>query len=512
MNDLPFIHQTVVHMLIDAAAKAPRREALVSAGERLTYEEYLRCVIGFAHELSSYGVTAGRVALVMRNSVDLCIAMFAIHMAGAQATPLNPIYTEHELQPMLEDTAATVLICDHDVRRTMEKLASALHIPHCIWVGGQNGRRLTAWRQHTELPIPQDLPEPGDLCMLQFTGGTTGRAKGANLTHAAISTNISQREAMAPTRMEIERMLCVMPLFHCYAIAMCLHNMVYCRGTLVILPRYQPQEVLEVMAGERITLFGGSPTLFSGLLNYQAIENTDFSTLALSYSGSAPLAENLMQRWQQLTGTSILEGYGMSETGPVISFTPLHGERKLRSVGLPLPATTLQIVDLHSGRQILPTGEPGEIRLRGPQVMQAYRNRPQETAATLRDGWLYTGDIGLLDDDGYLFITGRKKEMIIVSGFNVFPREVEELLHQHDQVKEAAVVGRPDDYRGELPIAFVSLREAGAVSQEALLEYCRHHLAAYKVPAEIRLLESLPKTAVGKVDKITLAARAAAET
>jgi long-chain acyl-CoA synthetase len=346
--------------------------------------------------------------------------------------------------------------------------------------------------------------------MLQFTGGTTGRAKGANLTHAAISTNISQREAIVPTRMEIERMLCIMPLFHCYAIAMCLHNMVYCRGTLVILPRYHPQEVLQVMAAERITLFGGSPTLFTGLLNYEGFGNTAFSTLALSYSGSAPLAENLLKRWEQTTGTPVLEGYGQSESGPVISFNPLHGKRKLRAVGIPLPATEVQIVDLKSGTEILPTGEQGEIRLRGPQVMQGYRNRPQETAATLRDGWLYTGDIGLLDEDGYLFITGRKKEMIIVSGFNVFPREVEELLYQHAAVKEAAVVGRPDDYRGELPVAFVLLREAGAASQEQLLEYCRQHLAAYKVPAEIRLVEALPKTAVGKVDKITLAASAAA--
>jgi len=404
-----------------------------------------------------------------------------------------------------------VLIYDHDVAATMETVAAALDIPHRIQVGGQGGRRLTHWRDQTELRIPSRLPAPDDLCMLQFTGGTTGRAKGANLTHAATSTNISQREALVPTRKDIERLLCIMPLFHCYAIAMCLHNMVYCRGTLVILPRYHPQEVLEVMQAERITLFGGSPTLFTGLLSYEGFENTDFSTLALSYSGSAPLAENLLRRWQQTVGTPILEGYGMSETGPVISFNPLHGERKLRSVGVPVPATELQIVDLQSGVNVLPPGEAGEIRLRGPQIMQGYRNRPQETAATLRDGWLYSGDIGLLDDDGYLFITGRKKEMIIVSGFNVFPREVEELLYQHAEVKEAAVVGRPDDYRGELPIAFVALRESSAASQGILLEYCRHHLAAYKVPAEIRVVEALPKTAVGKVDKIALAAMAAAQ-
>jgi len=511
VSDLPYIHPTVVHMLIDAAAHAPQGEALVSAGERLTYSEYLRCVIGFAEELKTYNVAGGRVALVMRNSIDICIAMFAIHMAGAQATPLNPIYTEHELEPMLGDADVTVLLYDHDISGMMDRIAAKLRIPHTIILGGQDGRRLDSWREKTELQVPGDLPRPDDLCMLQFTGGTTGRAKGANLTHAAISTNICQREAVAPTRKDIERMLCIMPLFHCYAISMCLHNMAYCRGTLVILPHYHPQEVLQVIMAERITLFGGSPTLFSGLLNYAGFNHTDFSTLTMSYSGSAPLAEHLMKRWEQTTGTPVLEGYGQSETGPVISFNPLHGERKARSVGIPLPATELQIVDLQTGTEILPTGEQGEIRLRGPQVMQGYRNRPQETAATLRDGWLYTGDIGLLDEDGYLYITARKKEMIIVSGFNVFPREVEELLYQHAAVKEAAVVGRPDDYRGELPVAFVSLRETGAASQDQLLEYCRQNLAAYKIPAEIRLVEALPKTAVGKVDKITLTARAAAK-
>jgi long-chain acyl-CoA synthetase len=512
MTDLPYVHPTVVHMLIDAAAKAPDREALVYGEDRLNYREYLRCVTAFGNELGTHGAAGGRVALVMRNSSDLCIALFAVHMAGAQATPLNPVYTDNELRPMLEDTAPQVLIADTEVRGTLEGIAADLDIRCCIWIGGATGRRLTVWRNDAELRVPQTLPQPADLCMLQFTGGTTGLAKGANLTHAAIATNISQREALVPTRPETERMLCVMPLFHCYAISMCLHNMAYCRGTLVIMPRYHPQEVLAAMENERITLFGGSPTLFAGLLNFEGFANTDFSQLSLSYSGAAPLAENLMTRWQQTTGAPIVEGYGQSESGPVISFIPVHGKHKLRSVGIPLPATDLQIVDLQSGTQTLARGEQGEIRLRGPQVMQGYRNRPQETAATLRHGWLYTGDIGYLDEDGYLFITGRKKEMIIVSGFNVFPREVEELLYQHASVQEAAVVGRPDDYRGELPVAFVTAREGAEISPQQLLDFCRKNLAAYKVPAEIRPVEALPKTAVGKVDKIRLAAWAASQT
>lgn len=498
---LPHVYPTVVHMLADAAERAPQREALVCEGERVNYRGYLRCVSGFARELTEIGSSGKRVVVVLGNSIDICIAMFAIHAARAQAVPLNPAYTERELRLIFEDAAPHAVIYADDKRTVIEAIADHLVIRHRVCIGGEGGRRLTAWRDTADLTVPQPLPGPDELATLQYTGGTTGRSKGVNLKHGAVAINISQREALLPTRKEKERLLCVMPLFHVYAVAMCLHNMVYGRGTLVILPRYKPETVFEVLASEQITIFAGSPTLFTGLMTHQDFGQADFSKLYLSYSGSAALPEELLRRWEAATGAPVLEGYGQSETGPVVSFNPLDGPRKTGSVGIPLPATEVEIVDLVRGTEVLSPGEKGEIRVRGPQIMSSYRNLPKETAETLRDAWLYTGDIGEFDKDGYLYIRDRKKEMVKVSGFNVFPREIEEVLYLHPAVLEAAVVGVPDDYRGEAVKAFVTPRPGYNVTVEELTEHCKANLAKYKVPAFIGLVKELPKTGVGKIDK-----------
>ena len=499
---LPCQFPTVVHALVDAVAQRPEQEALALGEERLNYREYLRCVAGFSRELRELGLDGCRVALLMGNSIDVCIAMYAVHAARAEAVPLNPVYTVPELLPMLEDAGVSAIIFDAALEDTVQSLAEQLQVGRLLGVGSTN--RLTLWRDRAGLDTLGDLPQADDPATLQFTGGTTGRAKGARISHHSLSINVSQREALFPTRQDVERMLCIMPLFHCYAVSMCLHAMVYRRGALVILPRYHPGEVLAALTGEQVTLFGGSPTIFTGLLNYPGFADTDFSSLYLSSSGSAPLAGNVLKEWEQITGTPILEGYGQSEAGPVISFNPVHGVKKPTSVGIPLPATQIQIVDTETGTKVLETGQKGEIRVAGPQVMRGYRNRPKETAQALRDGWLYTGDIGELDEDGYLYIRGRKKEMLIVSGYNVFPREIEEILHRNPAVKEAAVVGRTDTYRGELPIAFVVPVSANGTNAEALQHYCTENLAPYKIPTRFHLLEQLPKTVVGKVDKVRL--------
>lgn len=506
MTALPRTYPTIVHMLLDAVERAPGRDALICGAERLTYAEYLRCVAGLAHELLEMGAAGERVVFILGNSLDICVAFFAAHLARAQITPLNPLYTERELRPMLEDAAPRVLIYDEALHERDGRLAVELNIPHTIRIGaGQGSRRLIHPQEWPNTRVPATLPAPAELGTLQFTGGTTGRAKGANLTHAATSININQREVIFPMRDDVERCLCVMPLFHCYASHTNLHAMAYHRGTLVIQKRYHPDEVLESLARERITLFGGSPTLFAGLMNFEAFPRSDFSHLTLSCSGGSPLPAEVLARWEEQTRTPIIEGYGQTEAGPVISFNPVHGVRKPGSVGLPVGQTELQIVDVETGKKVLPMGEKGEIRLRGPQLMRDYRNRPEETAQALRDGWLYTGDVGELDQDGYLFIRGRKKEMIIVSGYNVFPREVEEVLHADPKVREAAVVGRPDAYRGELPVAFVVARDGATLDPAELGSFCSDRLAKYKIPAEFRIVEALPKTAVGKIDKLTLA-------
>jgi len=322
-----------------------------------------------------------------------------------------------------------------------------------------------------------------------------------------MAINISQREALLPTLPEGERVLCVMPLFHVYAVHMCLHLAAYCRGTLVILPRYRPEPAIEALAAERITAFAGGPTVFTGMLAHAAFAAARFPALRVSYSGSAPLPEEILRRWEEATGCPILEGYGQTEAGPVLTFNPQNGRRKPGSVGIAVPRTAIEIVDPETGTIVLPTGETGEIRAKGPQIMEGYRNLPAENAATLREGWLYTGDIGELDADGYLFISDRKKDMAIVGGYNVYPREIDEVLFAHPDVLEAAAIGVPDPYRGEIVRAFAVARPGCQPSVEDLQAHCRANLAPYKVPASIELVAALPKTPVGKIDKKALRGR-----
>jgi long-chain acyl-CoA synthetase len=498
-------YPSVVHMLDEAGRIAPRGEALVCGDERLDYEEYLRCVAAFARELVALGAAGERVAIVLGNSIDACIALFGAHAARAQAVPLNPLYTGHELRPLFADARVHAVVYANEHAQRVEALADEFGIAHRFRIGDAH-RRLLALRGDATAELPRPLPRADELATLQYTGGTTGRSKGVNLQHGAVATNVLQRETLLPTLRDEERLLCVMPLFHVYAASMCLHNMAQARGALVILPRYTPEAVFDALTRERITIFAGSPTLFTGLLNHAAFSREAFATLRLSYSGSAALPGELLRRWEQATGAPVLEGYGQSEAGPVVSFNPVHGVRKPGSVGVVLPLTDVQVVDADDGSRVLGVGEKGEIRVRGPQVMLGYRNLPDETAEALRDGWLHTGDIGEFDAEGYLYVRDRKKEMAKVSGYNVFPREVEETLYRHPAVAEAAVVAVPDDYRGEAIRAYVALAPGARTTPEALVEHCREQLAPYKIPARIVLVDALPKTVVGKIDKLRLRA------
>lgn len=502
-DTLDRVFPSVVHMLHEAAATAPERDALVMGDERLSYREYARCAAGLARELADRGAAGGRVALVMGNSLDICIAYFGVHAARAQVVPLNPVYTARELDEILADAEVAAVLYDTAVADTVVPVAEKHAVTRRVAIGPA-ARRLTRWRNDRSLDGALPLPEPDTLATLQFTGGTTGRSKGVDLTHRAVAVNIAQRDALVPSRPDAERMLCVMPLFHVYASHVCLQAMAYARGTLVVLPRYHPQDVLEVLAREGITIFAGSPTIFTGLLAFEGFAAADLSALAFSYSGSSALPADVLRRWEAAAGSPIVEGYGQSEAGPVVSFNPLHGRRKPGSVGVPVPETEVQIVDIDDGTRVLGTGEKGEIRVRGPQIMAGYRNRPEETARALRDDWLYTGDIGELDADGYLYIRDRKKEMVIVSGYNVFPREVEDVLYAHPAVREAAVVGMPDPYRGEIVRAVVALAPGAAADTETILAHCRANLAKYKMPSVVDIVDEVPKTPVGKIDKKAL--------
>jgi long-chain acyl-CoA synthetase len=510
VENLPRVFPTVVHMLVDTAARFAGQTALICGPRSLGYAQYLRCVAGFAEELAGYGARGGRVALVCANSLDVPIAMFGAHAAGAQAVPINPTYTERELGYILKDADPIAIIYDAEVASRVEPLAAALGIAHTVRIG-EGGRTLDAWKDEPERRLPEPRPSPDDLATLQYTGGTTGLPKGVNISHRQMAVNISQREAALPTCPGDESILCMMPLFHVFAVAMCLHLAAYCGGRLVIMPRYRPDAVLDLIAEQKITRLPAGPTVFIGLLAHEKFKATDFSSLRTAYSGSAPLPEETMRQWTAQTGTPILEGFGQTEAGPVLTYVREGGPFKVGSSGPALPLTTLEIVDTETGTKVLGLGEIGEIRARGPQIMSGYRNKPKETAEALRNGYLYTGDIGELDADGYLFIHDRKKDMVIVGGYNVYPREVDEVLFTHPAVREAATTGAPDRYYGETVRAFVVLNENARVAADELIEHCKKNLAPYKVPSQIYLVDLLPRTTVGKIDKVALRERVVSE-
>ena len=502
---MPHVWPSVVHMLADAAKRSPDHLALVCGEESLTYREYAACVSGLAYELKELGIANGsRVALVMANSNDIAIATFAVQAAGAQVVPLNPAYTAAELGPMLESAQAQAIFFDSATAQTLSSLLGMFKANCCFEVG-EGAHRFTKWKDQPTLADALPLPDTEWLSTLQYTGGTTGKSKGVNLTHRSVAINVSQRQGVFPAEMDVERVLAITPLFHVYAVAMGLYLACYSRGTLVIIPRYRPDIVLESIQLHRITMMGGSPTIFIGLMNYEGFDKYDLGSLRACPSGASALSAETLNRWEAAAACVVSEGFGQSETGPVIAFNPRFGTRKLSSVGIAVPETEIQIVDTDTGTRVLGVGEVGEIRTRGPQMMQGYRGLPDESAVALRDGWLYTTDIGELDAEGYLYIRDRKKEMVIVGGFNVYPREVEDALVTHPDIVEAGVVGVADSYRGESLVATVVSKNP-SLSADAVLAHLAERLVKYKLPRQVRFVDALPKTIIGKTDKNQLRA------
>lgn len=488
--------QTTLDLLTRAAAAGPDATALICEGDTLTYAQYAHAVAALAARLAP--ARGGVVAILLPNSLAIAVSIFAAQRAGAAAATLNPDYTPHELGPMLADARPAVLIAPADRAAALGPIlpdgTTLLPVtPDFI------PALLTA-------PAPEYPPvHPDQPAVLQFTGGTTGRAKGVVLTHRAVAANVAQREARLPTAQGDEVIVSAMPLFHSFAVAMGLHMAAHAAGTLVILPRYRPDTLVEAIEAHRGTRLPAGPTIFHSLLGFDGLRRDRLASLRCSYSGSAALPAATLARWEAATGVPIYEGYGQSEAGPVLTYFGPETAVKPGSAGPALARTEIEIVDPADGAPV-PTGQAGEIRARGPQIMSGYLNRPSETAEALRGGWLYTGDIGRLDEDGDLWITDRKKDMVVVGGYNVFPREVDEAIAAHPDVSEAAAVGVPDSYRGERIIAFAVPRPGAALSVDALTAHCEERLVRYKRPATIRLVPALPRTAVGKVDKAALRA------
>jgi long-chain acyl-CoA synthetase len=441
----------------------------------------------------------------------------------------NPLYMEKELVHHFTDSGASTLITMDLLWKRIAPLRPRLPLSRifvtsmadCLGFPLNFLYRFKTRREHGLPAIPYDghsvfpwktllartTPEPAhpinphkDLAVLQYTGGTTGLPKGAMLSHANVSANAQQcRAILHSIRDDGEVVLGVLPFFHIYGLTVCVNFATLIGATVLPLPKFDPRETLKTIHKYKPTIFPCAPSIFIALLQQKKLEHYDLSSIRYCISGSAPMPTAVMERFRSLTGAHIVEGYGLTEASPVTHLNPLEGVRKPGSIGLPFPDTDAAIVDMEVGTIPVPPGKVGELVIRGPQVMQGYWKRPDETASVLRNGWLYTGDIATMDEEGYFFIVDRKKDLIISGGYNVYPREIDEVLHDHPAVKEAVTVGVQHATRGEIIKAYIVLKEGYSATKTDIIAFCREKLANYKVPKQVEFRDELPKTLVGKV-------------
>lgn len=502
--------KSMPEMLQEVTAMYPQNNALSFYGQKMNYAELHKAVYGFAASLQKNGVQKGdRVAIMLPNCPQYVIAYYGILAAGAIVTQVNPMLVERELEHIMNDSGAETLV-----------VFDALY-PRVKTVQGRTTIRkiVVVSLQPTEADFSQDksfedflqegngqftpvsIEPQQDIAVLQYTGGTTGRSKGAMLTHFNILANVIQSYEFFKERTEIggEKFLTVIPLFHVFGMTACMNFAIYTANESILLPRFDLEEVLDTIKNEQPSVFPGVPTMYVAITNHPRAEEFGIDSIETCNSGSAPMPVELLRDFEKKTGAKILEGYGLSEASPVTHCNPPFSERKPGSVGIGFPSTDYKVVDLATGTEEVPNGELGEVIIKGPQIMKGYWNMPEETAVTLREGWLYTGDIAKMDEDGFLYIVDRKKDLIIAGGYNIYPRDIEEVLYEHPAVQEAVVIGVPDAYRGETVKAFVVLKAGQTASADEIISYCRQNLAAYKIPSAVEFRSELPKTNVGKI-------------
>jgi long-chain acyl-CoA synthetase len=519
-----------------SAAEFPERMALLFQGYKVSYRQLQIMVNRMANAFQDMGIRQGdSVSILLPNVIPCVVAYYAILKTGARAVMNNPLYSDRELEHQFNDSGSKMLItldllADRMValrpRTTIEtiiytSIGDYLPFPKNLLfplVGKKKGLAadvspasdLYKWKdllsRYSPTPSPVSLAFD-DIAMLQYTGGTTGVSKGVMLTHGNLSKQVQGIRAWFPrfNRGE-ETMLGALPFFHVFGLSVAMNFAVFMGWGDVLVPKPQPEPLLETIGKYRPTFAPLVPTMYIGMLNHPLIDRTDLTSIKGCFSGSAPLPLEVIRDFEQKTGAVIVEGFGMTESSPVTHINPFGGERKVGSIGLPISDTEARIVDLHEGSQEMPVGESGELVVRGPQVMQGYWQRPDATAETLVDGWLHTGDIATMDEDGYFYIVDRKKDMIISGGYNVYPRDIEEVLFEHPQIAEATAIGVPHPRRGEQVKVFIVLKEGEQASAEEIIEYCKGKLATYKLPTEVEFIDALPKTNVGKVLKKDLRA------
>ncbi len=521
--------KTIYDLFDDAARLSPNQPAMLFFGRKFSFAELARMVDVFAAALAGIGVRSGdRVAIILPNLPQYVISHYAIMKLGAIVVPTNPLYVERELEHQLNDSGAEVAIALDLLYKRIEAvrgrtrlravictsvqdyLPSLLKVLYPLkakregrWVSTPSGDRVYGFvnlMKQTFPPIHKKETQPQDTAMLLYTGGTTGVAKGAVLSHRNLVANVVQLRAWCSgAKIDREVLLSVLPFFHSYGLTTCLHFSLIIRCKLVLMPRFDIEMLLKAIEKYKVTLFPGVPTMYVAVNNYPQIKKYDLKKIKLCISGAAPLPLEVAKKFEEITaGGRLIEGYGLSECSPVTHANPIFGERREGSIGLPVPLTDAQIVDPET-HGALAAGRVGELAVRGPQVMQGYWKMPSESANVLQDGWLFTGDMARMDQDGYFYIVDRKKDMIIAGGFNIYPREIEEVLFKHPKVLEAAVIGVKDRYRGETVKAFVVLRDGFQATEEELIAFCKKEMAAFKVPKLVEFRKELPKTLIGKV-------------
>ncbi|MBZ5750217.1 AMP-binding protein [Metabacillus rhizolycopersici] len=516
--------------LQQAAAEFPTNTAIHFLGKTLSYTELYDQSLKLANYLQSLGLQKDdRVSIMLPNCPQAVIAYYGVLLAGGIVVQTNPLYMERELEYQLKDSQSTFIVTLDLLYPRVSKMKALTNLKHIIITGikdylpfpknllypfvQKKQKKLVVKIEHQgdthlfkkiiELSEPiVDLPESNpaeDIALLQYTGGTTGFPKGAMLTHKNIIANTKMCSSwMYKSRRGKESMLGIVPLFHVYGMTTLLNLSVMQGYKMILLPKFDATETLKTIQKLKPTLFPGAPTIYIALLNHPDIKKYDLSSIDCCISGSAPLPLDVQERFEEVTGGLLIEGYGLTEASPVTHANFFWDKRKAGSIGVPWPNTDSAILSYESGG-IAEVNELGEIIVRGPQVMKGYWNKKEETEATLKDDWLLTGDVGYMDEEGYFYIVDRKKDVIIAGGFNVYPREIEEVLYEHEKVQEVVVAGVPDPYRGETVKAYIVLKNNENATPEEFNEYARKHLATYKVPHIYEFREELPKTAVGKI-------------
>ncbi|ROR01962.1 long-chain-fatty-acid--CoA ligase [Desulfosoma caldarium] len=499
-------------------------------GAKLSYRQFWDQVLRLAAALKDMGVGKGtRVAIMLPNCPQTMIAYYATLWVGGVGVMTNPMYVEREMEHQWQDSGAEVLfVLDHLFPKVEKVLASTKirtvvvtslreYLPflfrflYPIKAKKQNlfmavpydGRRIVNFSQllAKHSPLTDSCAATlDDLALLQYTGGTTGVSKGVMLSHRNILANVLQVAAWFPDfRWGRERLVAILPFFHVFGMTVCMNFSLYGGCATIVVPKFDVDEFIKLLHKSKPTLFPGVPTIYVALVNHSKVKDYDLSSIRFCITGSAPMPVEVLKKFEDMTGCIIVEGYGLSEASPVTHVNPISGTRKPGSIGIPVSSTDARIISLEDGVSEAPVGQPGELAVKGPQVMLGYWNMPEETASTLRDGWLYTGDVATMDEDGYFYIVDRKKDMIIAGGYNIYPREIDEVLYTHPKVLDAVAVGVPDPYRGETVKAFIVPKPGETVTEEEIIQFCKSKLAAYKVPRAVEIRESLPKTMVGKI-------------